>query len=325
MDLKTNYMGLTLNNPIVVSSSGFTNNIDSIKKIAGYGAGAVVLKSLFEEQIVHEIDVKLKDNEMYFWYPEAKDYVQHISKNHGIEQYLDLIKEAKKAVDIPVIASINCMTPAEWPAFSKRVQDAGADGLELNISILPTNDEISSCDIEMLYIEIVEAVKKHTTLPIAVKISPYFTNLSLLCSGLAKAGADAIVLFNRYYKPDIDINKMAVIPNKYYSNSDELSESIRWIGLLSQKNMCHFAASTGIHKGDDVIKALLVGAEAAEIATVLYKNGLEYIPVMLTHMKKWMENKGFTSLSEFRGKLAKGKEANFAFERVQFMKKTTNV
>ena len=324
MDLKTNYMGLEMKNPIIAGSSGITNNVESIKRIAGYGIGAVVLKSLFEEQIVHEIDVKLKDNEMYFWYPEARDFVQSISKDHGVDKYLELIRESKKAVDIPIIASINCMSPAEWPSFAKKIEEAGADGLELNITILPQNDEISSCDMEMQYVTIVEEVRKFTSLPIAVKISPYFSNLRMLCSALTQAGAQAVVMFNRYYKPDVDIDKMAIVSNKYHSNAEELSESLRWIGLLSNRNICQFAASTGIHKGDDVIKALLVGADAAQIATILYKNGLEYIPVMLTHIEKWMENKGFKSIADFKGKLSKGKEVTASFERVQFMKKTTN-
>ncbi len=318
-------MGLDLNNPIVVSSSGLTNNIEYMKKIASVGAGAIVLKSLFEEQIIEEVDHKLKDNDMYFWFPEANEHVKTISKDHGVSEYLNLIKEAKAEISIPVIASINCMTATEWPSFAKRIEEAGADGLELNISIMPRNDEVDCRALEMEYIEIVEEVRKHTKLPLSVKIGPHFTNIAQLCCGLTKAGASNVVLFNRYYKPDVDIENMNIVANKYHSNADEISESLRWIALISNRNYCELTASTGVHTGADIIKTILVGATAVQVATTLYTNGVDYIKTMLADMEAWMTKKGYSSMDEFKGILNKSKEATTAFERVQFMKKTTDM
>jgi dihydroorotate dehydrogenase (fumarate) len=323
-NLKTKYMGFELRNPIVVSSSGLTNNVENIKKIEDAGAGAVVLKSLFEEQIIDEIDAKLNDNDMYFWFPEAREHVKSISTDHGVNQYLQLIKEVKKEVSIPVIASINCMTATAWPAFASKIEEAGADGLELNISIMPRNDEVDCRTLELEYIQTVEEVRRHTKLPISVKLAPYFTHLAQICKGFTESGATNIVLFNRYLKPDVDIDSISITRNKYHSNEDEIAESLRWIALLSNRNYCELTASTGIHTGADVIKAILVGATAVQIATTLYTNGLDYIRTMISDMESWMREKAFNSIDTFKGKLSEGKQATAAFERVQFMKKTTD-
>lgn len=325
MNLHTTYMGLKINSPVIVSSSGFSADIEKMVQAQKAGAGAIVLKSLFEEQIIQETAGKLQENEMYFWFPEANDQISKLTKEQGVADYLQLIKDAKKALDIPVIASINCMTSAEWPAFAAKIQDAGADGLELNIAIIPRNDDVDCCALEMEYVQIVEEVCKNTSLPVSVKIGSHFTNLSQLCKGLCQAGAKNIVMFNRYYQPDINIENLEIVSNDYKSKEGEYSESLRWIALLSNNNYCELTASTGYHTGHDVVKALLAGASAVQVATTLYQNGIEYIAEMLTDIQSWMQTKSFDTIEDFKGKLSQNKEATVAFERVQFMKKTFGI
>ncbi|MDP3462954.1 MAG: dihydroorotate dehydrogenase-like protein, partial [Bacteroidales bacterium] len=248
MDLSTTYMGLNLKNPIIVSSSKLTGNIENIKSCAKAGAGAIVLKSLFEEQIMAKAEAGLKRNDMYFWYPEASDYVVNISKGGGVQDYLKLIKQAKKEVSIPVIASINCVSPVEWPSFAAKIQEAGADGIELNMAIFPFDRNISSQQIEDTYIDILLAVKKEVSIPVAVKIGPSFTNMMAMTWRLAESGADALVLFNRFYNPDVDIASMKVVADNVFSGPDEKSIPMRWIALLSAgKIPTDLAANTGIH------------------------------------------------------------------------------
>ena len=321
MNLSTNYMGLELKNPLVVSSSKLTSTLEGVKDCAYNGAGAVVLKSLFEEQI-HADAGKLMDQEkMYFWYPEAVDYVNEYAKEGGVQEYLELIRDCKKAVEIPVIASINCITSKDWPAFSKKIEEAGADGIELNVLIPPFNPQLSSTEIEKIYFDIVSEVRKHVEIPVSVKLGSYFTNLSQIITRLAEAGASAQVLFNRYYQPDIDINKMKVVPN-IYSEAGEITHSLRWLALFANKTNCDFSASTGIHDGESVIKTILAGADAAQVCTALYKNGIEYLKTMIADIEKWMEEQKIINLMEMKGIITKDKENEIGFDRVQFMGKT---
>jgi dihydroorotate dehydrogenase (fumarate) len=325
MNTTAKYLGLELKNPIIVSSSRITGSYEKVMECVENGAGAVVLKSLFEEQIISDIDAKLKDNEMYFWYPEATKFIQGISKEHGVNEYIKLIKKVKANASIPVIASINCTTSQEWPAFAKDLQDAGADAIELNIAIFPFDENVESKDIENLYIEIVKEVKSHVTIPVSVKLGNCFTNISRIVSLLDAAGVDGIVLFNRFFRPDIDIDEGKLIFGNYLSEPSEMTQSLRWVGLLSDKVKCDIAASTGIHDYQGVIKQLMAGASATTVCSVLYKKGIPYLKEMISDLESWMKKMHINSLEELHGKINIGGDNSAEFERVQFMRKTTGV
>ena len=316
--LETKYMGISLNNPIIVSSSGLTDSVDKIKSIEANGGGAVVLKSLFEEQINVEAG-QMIDEKVH---TEALDYIKNYSKNRSVDDYLTLIKNAKKESNIPVIASINCMSAKDWTDFSKKIEDAGADGLELNLFIFPTSKDISSETYEMRYLELVEKINNNISIPTAVKIGPYITNLTRLTYRLSVLKTSAVVLFNRFYAPDIDINNLAFKSSDIYSSPKDISQSLRWIGILSDKiKEIDFSASTGIHDGEAIIKLLLAGAKTTQICSVLYKNDYAYINKMKDTLNNWMKNNNFNSLDDFRGKMSYKKiEDPSVFERIQFMK-----
>ena len=231
-------MGMELSNPIIVGSSSLTSSVRNIKKCEEAGAAAVVLKSLYEEQILANTDQMVETDEMYQWYPEAMEFINTISVENGIERYLDLVRECKENVSIPVIASINCFSSKNWMHFSKELENAGADALELNISIFPEDAKLKSADIEYEYFNIVKSVKKIIKIPVSVKMSSYFTNIKLAAKGLESHGAEALVLFNRYYRPDIDIDNLRMITRDTLSGPEEITQSLRWIGLLSEKLKC---------------------------------------------------------------------------------------
>lgn len=322
MNLTTSYLGLSLKNPIVVSSSKLTGTLENIKSIDKAGAGAVVLQSLFEEQIIAKVDAKLRKNEMYFWYPEAAEYVQNISKGAGAEDYLRLIESSKKVVKIPIIASVNCVSQFEWPRFAAKIQEAGADAIELNIAIFPNDRLHSSQQIEETYVEILKAVKSQVNIPVSVKLGPFFTNMLSMAFQLEEAGADGLVLFNRFYNPDVDIATNKVITDNVYSSPDEKSVSMRWIALLSANGFkTDLAASTGIHYSIGVAKQLLAGATVTQICTTLYQNGIPYIKEIVEGLEGWMKKKGYKELADFRGLVNNLPENTAAFERIQFMKK----
>ncbi len=324
MDLKTRYMGLELRNPIIVSSSKLTSTIENIRKCADLGAGAIVLKSLFEEQLLADADKLMDRDEKYFWYPEAVDYINQHSKDHGVKQYLALLKESKEFTNIPIFASINCTTPDEWPKFARTLEEAGADGIELNIAIIPMIGDITSKEIEDRYIEIIREVKKYTSLPIAVKFGPLFTNPVNIIQRMDDAGANALVIFNRFYRPDINIDNETIVHNNILSCPEEMTQSLRWVSLLSDKVKCDVAANTGIHDARGVIKQLLAGADAVQICSALYSNGISYIDTMLTDLRAWMEEHHYKSIGDFKGKIARDNEHAAAFSRVQFMKRNFN-
>jgi dihydroorotate dehydrogenase (fumarate) len=321
MDLTTTYMGLNLRSPIIVSSSGLTQSISRIKRIADSGAGAVILKSLFEEQLVNDPKTLMEQEDMYFWYPEAVEYLDRFSKKEGIEEYLDLIKEVKATVNIPVLASINCISPVEWTSFAKQICEAGADGLELNIAIFPFSKDVDSQTIENTHLEILKEVKKNCSVPVAVKLGNNFTNIYQITHKLDEAGVDGLVLFNRFYRPDIDINNLSIVSTNIVSAPQESTETLRWISILSNEVSCSLAAATGIHNAGGMIKQLLVGADAVQVASTLYKHGIEYMKTMLEEMIVWMRKFDYTSLDDFKGKMIQKDNAG-AFERVQFMKRT---
>jgi dihydroorotate dehydrogenase (fumarate) len=316
-------MGLRLKSPIIISSSKLTGDIENIKQCARYGAGAVVLKSIFEEQIRAEAEAHVrKSNEMYYWFPEAKDHVMGLSVEANLDKYLAFVKEVKLSVDIPVIASINCKTPVEWPKFAKAIQEAGADALELNISIFPFNANIKSCEVEDQYMEILKAVKKEVTIPISVKLGSYFTNLCSVATQLVGNGVQGLVLFNRYFRPDIDINTLEVITDNDFSSPEEQNISLRWIALMAGNHIgCDLVASTGIHYHTGTIKLILGGATAVQVCSTLYINGIPYLETILNEVKEWMKVHQFNQISDFRGKALKDVTTLAAFERIQFMKR----
>jgi dihydroorotate dehydrogenase (fumarate) len=323
MDLSTVYMGYKISNPIIISSSGLTNSPDNIRKFADNGAGAVVLKSLFEEQIIADKNKLLGQDDMYFWYPEAVDYVSRFSKEHGISQYLNLIESAKNKVKIPLVASINCVSPREWPAFGKKLENSGADGIELNIFIPPTKMELTGYKIEETYLDIIREVRQNTNLPVGVKIGFYFSNLYRTVFKLSNLEIDNIVMFNRYYRPDIDIDKMQIVSNKVFSNPEEITLTLRWIALLSNVVNCNLIAATGIHDYTGVVKQIMAGASAVQLCTTLYRNGFKYIGTILDDLENWMKSKKFDDIKSLKGIITKTEENCIAFERIQFMRKTT--
>jgi dihydroorotate dehydrogenase (fumarate) len=316
--LETKYMGLTLRNPIIIGSSGLTNSVDKIKELETHGAGAVVLKSIFEEQILMEVNSLRSD---YWGHAEEADYLAQYTQQHTLDEYLALIGSAKKAVSIPVIASINCVSPTHWTSFAKKIQDAGADALELNIFILPADYKQKGENVESIYFDIINEVRSKVTIPISVKMSRYFSGLANMIFELSVRKIQGIVLFNRFYTPDIDIEKMEVVSSHVFSSPEEISEPLRWVGMLADKVKCDLAASTGIHDGEGVLKCLLAGAKAVQIASTIYKNGPAHIETMLEQVKNWMKNHRCNSIQEFTGKLShKHLKDPVIYERVQFMK-----
>jgi dihydroorotate dehydrogenase (fumarate) len=318
IDLSTTYAGLSLKSPIVVSSSGLTASADRIRKLASAGAGAVVLKSLFEEQINYEIDHVSEGHD----YPEAFDYIRTYARDNSIGEYLTLIREAKASVDIPVIASINCKSASEWMDFAGKIEDAGADALELNIYFLPIEKDKDPRAYEKTYLNLVSEVRKKTALPLIIKLGNGFSNITWMVDQLYKRGVAAVVLFNRFYAPDINTEDLSFGSAEVLSSPSELRNSLRWIGIVSsQVDQLDLAASTGVHSGLAVVKQILAGARAVQVCSVLYRNGLDYIRDMTAEMKKWMEKNDYRSPDDFRGKMNYSNlEDPSVYERAQFMK-----
>ena len=318
IDLSTSFAGLSLKSPIIVSSSGLTSSVDRIKKVAAAGAGAVVMKSLFEEQINFEVNSMSEGQD----YPEAGDYIRTYARENSLGQYLSSISEAKEAVDIPVIASINCVSASEWIDFAGKIEEAGADALELNIYFLPIQKETNPREYEKTYLNLVSEVKKRTSLPLIIKLGNSFSNITWMVDQLYQRGAAAVVLFNRFYAPDINTDDLSFGSAEVLSTPAELRNSLRWIGIVSsQVEQLDLAASTGVHSGMAVVKQILAGATAVQICSVLYRNGLDYIKDMTTEILKWMEKNQYESPGDFRGKMNYGSlDDPSVYERAQFMK-----
>ena len=316
--LETNYAGLKLKNPLIIGSSGLTNSAKNNKKLEEAGAGAIVLKSLFEEQINIQGDILMQSSD----FPGAADYIRGYVKANQIESYLSLIRETKSLCTIPVIASINCYKAGTWTEFAKQVEEAGADALELNIFYLCTDLNKPANELFDLYISIVEKTKKLISIPVIVKIGKGFSNIPGLVNRMNLHGAKGVVLFNRYYSPDIDINKLQIISGEVFSSPSDLSDTLRWTALVSGiVPKISIASSCGVYKWEDVVKCLLAGASAVQVCSTVYKNGAEIIPVMLKGLENWMNDKKYISVSEFQGKLSfTNAESPSMYERSQFMK-----
>ncbi len=317
-DLSTTYAGLKLRNPFIISSSGLTNSVDKIRKLDSLGAGAIVLKSLFEEQIQWDTGKLLEGTD----YPEAFDYVKHYTQNNSIAEYLGLIREAKKAVNIPVIASINCVSASEWMKFASKVEEAGADALELNIYILPVDKEKTSADYEKIYFDLLSGIKKLISIPVIIKLGQNFTNLSYIVNQLYYRKAGAVVLFNRFYEPDINLNELKFGTSDVFSTSADIRNTLRWVGIISsQVKDLDIAASTGVHSGEAAVKLILAGARAVQVCSVLYKKGLDILPEMIDKFEAWMTDNKYKSVKDFTGQINYANITDPAvYERVQFMK-----
>ena len=317
-DLKTTFAGLSLRNPIIISSSGLTNSVGKNKKLAEDGAGAIVLKSLFEEQIMLEAE-QLKDPAFY---PEGSDYLAEYIREHKLSEYLTLIKESKKVCPIPIIASINCYSDSEWVDFAKQIEEAGADAIEINILALQSDIQYTYGSFEQRHIDILRHIKKTVSIPVIMKLGDNLTNPVALIDQLYANGAAAVVLFNRFYQPDINIEKMIQVSGNVFSNESDLSKALRWIGIASAAvNKLDYAASGGIHSPEGIVKAILAGASAVEICSVLYQNSATIIEEYIRFLNLWMDRKGMETISQFKGILnVNDPKGVNTFERTQFLK-----
>ena len=326
-DLTTTYLGLKLKNPVIASSSTLTSNVENIRHLEKSGVSAVVLRSIFEEEITLEtnrfIDHAVKDG-----YDEGLfDYYDKKVKQDNVNNYLKLIKDAKAAVDIPVIASINCKSNHEWIYFAKKLEDAGADALELNMFFLPSWSKRTVEENEALYFDIVEKVLNQVSIPVTLKVSHYFSDLSTMLLKLSKTGISGLVLFNKFFTPDFDIETEKMTQNYVYSSPQDIALPLKWVSILSsqlakeENNKCSIVASTGVHDGEGTIKQILAGANAVQIASTLYLNGYEQVGKILDKLETWMNKKNYKTLSDFKGNLSyKGGDNIDQYERTQFMK-----
>lgn len=325
VDLSTRYLGLKLRNPIVVGSSGLTNTIEGVDECARAGAGAVVLKSIFEEQILAESTELADSSGASYWHTEAADYIRSYGRENAVDYYENLIRSAKRDTSIPIIASVHCVSSGRWTEFAARFEKAGADALELNVYVFPADPLRQTARAnEDVYIDILTSVKRHVSIPVSVKIGSSFSSLPEMALKLQTAGARGLVLFNRFYPFDIDVEKMKITPGPPLSTPSELSNSLRWVSILSGFVTCDIAASTGVHDGQAVIKQLLAGADAVEVCSVLYQKGVDHLANIVSEVEDWMEKHGHTAVSDFRGTMSREMSSNpAAHERVQFMKATT--
>jgi len=316
--LSTKYLGLTLKSPLIVSSSRLTSTLGQLKEAEDSGAGAVVLKSLFEEQINYYVHSASSSSD----YPEADDYLSNYIQSNSVDNYLDLIRKAKGNLGIPVIPSINCYTSRGWTGFAKNIEEAGADAIEINVFFMPVDRKKSSVESEKLYFELIESLKKSVKIPVALKIGYRFSNILYMIDQFYNRGIEGVVMFNRFYEPDVDINRMEIIPASIFSQENERRYVLRWIGMASAQDIrIDISASTGVHSGQDAIKYLLAGAHTVQVCSVLYNKGIDYLKTMNRQISDWMNVKEFKGISDFRGRL---NYANYqkpgVFERTQFMK-----
>jgi dihydroorotate dehydrogenase (fumarate) len=328
MDLSTTYLGLKLRTPLVPSASPLSEDVDNIKRMEDAGASAVVLYSLFQEQLRHD-RVELHHNleqgtfsspESLTYFPEPETFLL------GPEEYLKHIAAAKQAVKIPVIASLNGSLIGDWTEYSKLIQQAGADALELNIYWIPTDPALSAMRIEDTYVEILRAVKKELSIPVAVKLSPFFTNFANVAQRLSVAGADGLVLFNRFYQPDIELESLEVKPNILLSTPMAMRVPLRWIAILYGRFNASLAATSGIHRAPDVLKMLMAGADVTMLCSALIRHGFKHLTAIEHDLVAWMEEREYESVSQLKGSLSqKNCSDPSTFERAQYMRAISNL
>ena len=323
MNLSTNYLGMFLKNPLVASSSPLSRNVDSIRRLEDVGAAAVVMYSLFEEQIGFDsyyLDYHLTQGidsyaESVSYFPDMQSY------NVGPDEYLDLIRKAKAAVDIPIVGSLNGASVGGWTDYAALIEDAGADALELNIYYLPANKDITGFEVEELYVDILTAVRQVVSIPVAVKLSPFFSSVANMASRLAAHGADGLVLFNRFYQPDFDLENLEVTPHLVLSNSDDLRLPLRWVAILYGRLQTDLAITSGIHSAHDVIKGLMAGAKVTMMASELLQNGVRRIAQVLNELVAWLTEHEYESVMQMIGSMSQKHCAEpAAFERANYMK-----
>jgi dihydroorotate dehydrogenase (fumarate) len=323
MDLSTTYCGLALKNPIVPSAGPLSHTLDGMKRLEDNGAAAIVMYSLFEEQIAHEmmeLDHYLSYGTESFaealtYFPETGDY------NLGPEEYVELLHKAKSALGIPVIGSLNGVSTGGWVKFAKKIEEAGADALELNVYYIPTDRKLTGADVEDRYLEVLHAVKNTVKIPVAMKLSPFFSSMANMAARLDTAGADALVLFNRFYQPDINLETLEVAPNVNLSTSQALRLPLRWIAILHGHVKASLAATSGIHTAQDVLKMLMAGADVTMMCSALLRHGPEHIREVLTGIDQWMLEHEYVSVNQMRGSMSQKSIADpAAFERANYMK-----
>ncbi len=324
MDLTTTYMGLTLKSPLVVGSCApLTEEIDNLKRMAEMGAAAVVLHSFFEEQLRQE-RLELHHHLTYGTesFAEALTYFPEPEIFHvGSQEYLNHIRQAKEMVDIPIIASLNGSNLGGWLDYAQQIQQAGADALELNIYYVPTDLDISGGEIEQNYLDILRNVKAEINIPVAIKVSPYFSNMANMAKRLAEAGADGLVLFNRFYQPDIDLENLEVYPNVLLSTPQAMRLPMRWIAILYGRIDADLAATSGIHNTADVLKMVMAGAKITQVVSCLLRHGIEYLSTLEEGIYRWMEDNEYQSIKQMQGSLSQLHCPDpTAFERAQYMK-----
>lgn len=321
MNLSTTYMGLPLKNPIIIGSSGLTKSPENLLEYERLGAAAVVMKSLFEEQIMFDTNKLLNHQHLDNSYPEALDYITEFTQENSVGEYMKLIRQAKATVKIPVFGSINCVSSDEWVNAARDIEKAGADGLELNIYIMPGVLEVDGAEREKMYFDIIENVHSHVKIPIALKVGYHFTSLVQTLRKFSWTGIQALVLFNRFYTPDINLKTMRLQVSNLYSSPAEQVIPLRWIAMLADKVTCDISASTGLHDADAVIKQLLVGAKTTQLCSTLYLHGPERIAEILEGITLWMEQQSYDSIDDFRGKFSvKNTENPVFYHRAQYMK-----
>jgi dihydroorotate dehydrogenase (fumarate) len=323
MNLKTSYMGLKLRTPLVVSASPLSESLDNIKRMEDADAAAVVLHSLFEEQIRQErYELHWSMTQGTESYPEALNYMPDPHElSVGPEAYLRHISSAKESVTIPIIASLNGATLSGWTSFARQIQQAGADALELNLYSVPTDPNLCAADLEQQYLNVFKAVRSEVTIPVAVKLSPFFTNFANVAKRFDEYGASALVLFNRFYQPDIELESLEVVPNVFYSTPMAMRLPMRWIAILCDRVGCSLAATSGIHRGTDVLKMLMAGADVTLLCSVLMRHGIDRIRVIEDEMIAWMQEHEYESVEQLKGSLShKNCPDPSAFERAQYMR-----
>lgn len=323
MDLSTRYLGLNLRSPLVPSASPLSDDVAIIKRMEDAGAGAVVLHSLFEEQLTREEEA-LQHHLMYGTdsFAEALTYLPEPHEFPvGPEEYLSHIRKAKEAVKIPVIASLNGATIGGWVDFARKIQQAGADALELNIYTIPTDVDRSSAEVEQTYLDILKAVKSVISLPVAVKLHPYFSSMANMAKRLDQAGANGLVLFNRFYQPDMDLETLEVKTNVLLSTPQAMRLPLRWIAILYDRVKANLAATSGINDASDVLKVLMAGADVAMMCAALYRKGIEHLQTVELEMCQWMEEHDYESVRQLQGSLSQKLCSDpTAFERAQYMR-----
>lgn len=321
MDTKTQYLGLELKSPIVVGSCGLTSDVEKMVQMEQAGAGAVVLKSVFEEQIIYDIKrnthiVAPTDN-----YGDSYEYIAAHVADDSLEKHFNMIREAKRRLTIPVIGSINCFSYENWVTYARQFQDAGCDALELNMAILPYETSLSTDDVERTFTQIINTLRKAVSIPISIKVGTYFTDMAKSMQQLSWMGIQGVTMFNKSVEVDIDIENETLKNASYLSNHEQMYNTLRWVAILSKKMRCDISASTGVYTSDDVVKMLLAGANSVQVVSCLYRNGIDTLKELNEGLKVWMEKKGYDSIAKFRGKLAvpPADKASVAM-RTQFMK-----